>query len=165
MSRESRNATDRAKRIGAKMGSAHSLDHLVRRFYGPQVKLVKVKDLKRGMEMVRSRIGGVAGNPGFMTVEVLGCYPVADGNYFVQCGDGMGENVHGEKQAIIVPPNEELSDSRRRGCPPMRPSCLLAARVRNGKGRRLFAQVSWLDARRSDAGNAEANYAGCEDRG
>lgn len=31
MSRESRNATDRAKSIGAKMGSAHSLDRLVKR--------------------------------------------------------------------------------------------------------------------------------------
>lgn len=61
--------------------------------------------------------------------------------------------------------NKELSDSRRRGCRSIRPACLLAARVRNGKGRRLFAQVSWLDARRSDAGNAEANYAGCEYRG
>jgi hypothetical protein len=81
------------------------LERLVRRFYGPKVMLVAVKSLKAGMEIVRSRIGGVVGNPGLMCAEVVGSYPVADGNYFVACKDGGGENVHGEKMAIVLKPS------------------------------------------------------------
>jgi hypothetical protein len=94
---------------------------MVRRFYGPNVQLVQVKNLKRGMSMVRSRIGGVAGNPGLVLADVIGSYPVADGKYFVQCADGGGENVHGDKWAMVSP--KDRSERRRW----QKPSCVRPA--------------------------------------
>ena len=73
----------------------------IRKLYGKTAALKKVKDLKRGDLLIRSRVGGVIGTPGLFVAEVIGSYPVADGKYFVMAKDGGGDTVHGDRWALI----------------------------------------------------------------
>ena len=70
--------------------------------YGPTAELVRVRDLRSGMEIVLGRIGGVMGNPGLRTTEVVSCDPIHGGCFYVVAANGQEKKAQGSELTLVA---------------------------------------------------------------